>query len=59
VTFICVLCTLRMQVSQSIFNFTHHTAARTQDEEVGDGTTSVIILAGQMLSGKYTCDVLM
>jgi T-complex protein 1 subunit gamma len=24
--------------------------ARTQDEEVGDGTTSVIILAGEMLS---------
>jgi T-complex protein 1 subunit gamma len=24
--------------------------ARTQDEEVGDGTTSVIVLAGEMLS---------
>lgn len=24
--------------------------ARTQDEEVGDGTTSVIVLAGEMLN---------
>uniref|UniRef100_A0A0X3NMS6 T-complex protein 1 subunit gamma n=1 Tax=Schistocephalus solidus TaxID=70667 RepID=A0A0X3NMS6_SCHSO len=29
--------------------------ARTQDEEVGDGTTSVIILAGEMLSVAEPC----
>jgi len=29
--------------------------ARTQDEEVGDGTTSVIILAGEMLSVAGPC----
>lgn len=27
--------------------------SRTQDEEVGDGTTSVIILAGEMLASAY------
>lgn len=29
--------------------------SRTQDEEVGDGTTSVIILAGEILAQTYGC----
>jgi hypothetical protein len=29
--------------------------SRTQDEEVGDGTTSVIILAGELLQARW-CD---